>query len=167
MRVRGMLMTEKACTVCGVMKSRDEFYPTNRKGRKPSIMPACKACTLKSQKTYYERNSDMVKDRVRRWNLQKFGITEDDYMRMLKAQGGRCYICQKKPRSDRRLAVDHDHRTGEFRGLLCGHCNHILLGTFHENVDLFQRAADYLTEPPSRQVFATPRRHVDAPPQRA
>lgn len=160
-------MTEKACTVCGLVKSTDEFYATNRKGRKQSITPACKACTLKSQKTYYENNAAAVKTRVRLWNLKQFGISEDDYYRQLDYQDGRCYICRKKPRSDRRLAVDHDHRTGEFRGLLCGHCNHILLGTFHENVELFQRAADYLTEPPSRKVFTTPRRHIDAPPQHA
>lgn len=47
-----------------------------------------------------------------------YEITREDYDALLAWQGGRCYICGKIPRV-RRLAVDHDHRTGAVRGLLC------------------------------------------------
>jgi hypothetical protein len=46
------------------------------------------------------------------------GVSTEDYERMLAAQGGGCAICGAKPKS-RRLHVDHDHRTGTVRGLLC------------------------------------------------
>lgn len=96
--------------------------------------------------------------------IAQYGLVLEDYFRLHDAQNGRCYICQKKPKAGGpRLSVDHCHRTGEVRGLLCHPCNS-MLGYFHENIEVFARAAEYLTNPPSRQVFDTPRRHVDAPP---
>jgi hypothetical protein len=53
-----------------------------------------------------------------------FGLDEEEYERLFKQQKGVCWFC--KIRSDarqKRLAVDHDHRTGTVRGLLCGPCN--------------------------------------------
>ena len=60
-------------------------------------------------------------DKLRR----RFGITVEEYDRMLKEQGGRCFICltDKYDKLGRRLAVDHDHKTGKVRGLLCCKCN--------------------------------------------
>lgn len=62
---------------------------------------------------------------------------------MLAAQSGVCAICLRPPKS-RRLDVDHDHKTGRIRGILCTMCNHKLLGVFHDNAVLFARAAAYL-----------------------
>lgn len=53
------------------------------------------------------------------------GVTDAEYARLLGAQDGHCAICQATPRT-RRLHVDHDHRTGEVRGLLCHRCNRAL-----------------------------------------
>ena len=50
------------------------------------------------------------------------GITEAQYEALLAAQGGGCAICGNTPKS-RRLSVDHDHATGDVRGLLCHRCN--------------------------------------------
>src|SRR5262245_11939341 len=50
--------------------------------------------------------------------LEKYGITEDDYQRMLTEQRGVCAICQRHQRYQR-LSIDHNHRTGKVRGLLC------------------------------------------------
>lgn len=52
-------------------------------------------------------------------------LAPGDYERMLEAQGGGCAICETKPKT-RRLHVDHDHRTGRVRGLLCFRCNRFL-----------------------------------------
>ena len=57
---------------------------------------------------------------------KKYGLTEDDYERMLLAQHGRCAICGGEILSKRRLAVDHCHKSGRVRGLLCGPCNGFL-----------------------------------------
>lgn len=53
---------------------------------------------------------------------RQLGITDDDYARLLAAQGGCCAICGNPPRT-RRLHTDHDHATGRVRGLLCYRCN--------------------------------------------
>jgi hypothetical protein len=78
-------------------------------------------------------------------NLKRYGITLADYDQMLKRQKGVCAIC-KKPEThsrQRRLSVDHNHETGEVRGLLCARCNRAL-GMFNDNPDLLRSAARYL-----------------------
>jgi hypothetical protein len=59
--------------------------------------------------------------RMKRLRKRQYGRDQEDYDRMLKAQNGRCKICKRSP--DQALCVDHDHKTGEVRGLLCVRCN--------------------------------------------
>jgi len=72
---------------------------------------------------------------------KQLGITDAEYERLLAAQGGHCALCANTPKT-RRLHVDHDHRTGEVRGLLCYVCNKYLPATRTASWHL--RAADYL-----------------------
>ena len=72
---------------------------------------------------------------------KQLGVTDADYARMLEAQGGGCAICGTPPKS-RRLHVDHDHKTGNVRGLLCYRCNRAL-PTYVTDVWL-EKAACYL-----------------------
>ena len=74
---------------------------------------------------------------------RKYGLTLEQYDAMLAAQDGVCAICGEPRPEDRTLHVDHDHDTGEIRGLLCFKCNNAL-GDFNDDHDLFQRAAAYL-----------------------
>ena len=53
------------------------------------------------------------------------GVSDEEYARRLEAQGGGCALCGNPPKS-RRLHVDHNHRTGRVRGLLCFRCNRAL-----------------------------------------
>lgn len=77
-----------------------------------------------------------------------YGITIEEYERLLKEQNGLCKIC-KQPESQimrgkqKSLAVDHNHETGEIRGLLCGKCNSGI-GMFRENTLLLSEAIKYL-----------------------
>jgi len=79
-----------------------------------------------------------------------YGISREDYDRLLAWQGGRCYICQQVPRS-KRLAVDHDHVTGQVRGLLCANdefgCN-VTLRRLLNDVTMAKRAMAYVTMTP-------------------
>ncbi len=75
---------------------------------------------------------------------RKYNMTESEYDWLLKEQNGRCAICYREPKG-RRLAVDHNHRTGKIRGLLCGKCN-AGLGLFDESIDVLKEAARYLWE---------------------
>jgi len=63
--------------------------------------------------------------RRRRSNAATPRLSADDYAARLEAQGGGCALCGTKPKT-RRLDVDHDHATGEVRGLLCHRCNRAL-----------------------------------------
>ncbi len=73
---------------------------------------------------------------------KKYGITEEDFQRMLAKQGGVCAICGCHQRYQR-LAVDHCHRSGVVRGLLCVNCNRGL-GKFFDSPLRLIRAAEYL-----------------------
>ena len=85
-----------------------------------------------------------------------YGITYADYKAMWDWQGGRCYICRRQPKA-KRLAVDHDHVTGEVRGLLCADsdrgCNHAILGNI-TSLEMAERIVEYLRNPPLKMVRA-------------
>jgi hypothetical protein len=77
---------------------------------------------------------------------KRFGISFDDYSRMCSRQHGKCAICCAPPgngRSKRFLHVDHDHKTGEVRGLLCNSCN-LMIGMARDRADVLKAAAQYL-----------------------
>jgi len=82
----------------------------------------------------------------RKENLMKrYGISLEDYDSMLVEQGFVCAICGKECRKNLWLSVDHNHKNGEVRGLLCDDCNNGL-AKFFDDVDLLQKAIEYLNE---------------------
>lgn len=79
----------------------------------------------------------------RMWKLQtRFGMTLEEYDELFDGQGGVCAICGGSNPDGRRLAVDHDHETGEIRGLLCYRCNRYIVGIIE--CELGQNALRYL-----------------------
>ena len=115
---------------------------------------------------YYQQNSELVKARAIRWNKDNPGkrqrnamnsqwakigmvingekFTYEHYDVMLIDQNFSCKIC-KKHLSDckKALSVDHNHSTGEVRGLLCQHCNTVL-GMALDDIKILQKAIEYL-----------------------
>lgn len=80
---------------------------------------------------------------MRSANLKyNFGIDLDAYNELYKKQNKVCAIC-KTHETKNRLHVDHCHKTGKVRGLLCGRCN-TALGSFQDNLKWLQAAIDYL-----------------------
>lgn len=78
----------------------------------------------------------------------KFGLTKEQYLQLVEKQKGLCAICQRPETATKNgklkcLAVDHDHVTGQVRGLLCQDCNQGL-GHFHDDETLLAEAAAYL-----------------------
>lgn len=84
---------------------------------------------------------------------ETYGITAEEYAAIYAAQGGVCYICRRATGARRRLAVDHDHGTGYVRGLLCKTCNYKVLGHLRDDTEAFQRAIDYINNPPAFGVI--------------
>jgi hypothetical protein len=88
-----------------------------------------------------------------------YGITGEEYAALLRAQGGVCFICHRKP-GKKRLAVDHDHKTGAVRGLLCANnengCNRGVVANLEAAVDgglaAARRAVEYLEYPPYERM---------------
>ena len=75
---------------------------------------------------------------------REYGITEEQYNNMILYQNNTCAIC-KKP-SHKTLHIDHDHQTGNVRGLLCSQCN-TGIGFFKEDINALASAIEYLTSP--------------------
>jgi len=97
------------------------------------------------QKAYREKNREalVAKDRQR-----KFGITHQEYAKLYQSQGGVCAICSQPETATRlgkvkSLAVDHDHKTGRVRGLLCSDCN-TGIGKLKDDPKVLQSAIQYL-----------------------
>src|SRR5262245_46852688 len=91
---------------------------------------------------YREKERARHRKKARRIQLKAtYGISPEDYKRMLERQGGLCAICKKK--SDETLCVDHCHRTRKLRSLLCRKCN-IGLGCFDDDPALLRAAAAYV-----------------------
>jgi hypothetical protein len=83
--------------------------------------------------------------------LRTYGITAADYERMLSEQGGVCFVCRGLNTKGRRLHVDHDHKTGAVRRLLCSGCNGAL-GHAKDDPAVLRKLADYLESFASEEV---------------
>jgi hypothetical protein len=94
-----------------------------------------------------------------------YGIDAAEYARLLKLQDGKCAICRARPRS-KRLAVDHDHTTGQVLGLLCSRCNHDLKGASWDSSNIALALWWYMHEPPTSGRWRAPETGLE-PPERA
>lgn len=92
---------------------------------------------------WYSQTSDARKQTQWEYSLKKYGIDVTIYNQMLKDQQGVCFICKSEDTRGHRLAVDHCHKTGKVRSLLCGSCN-ITLGLIKENPDTLNKMINYL-----------------------
>ena len=80
-----------------------------------------------------------------------FNITPEEYDAILAQQGGVCAVCKKPPKPGKRLAVDHNHKTGFIRGLICFFDNRRVLGARSDAAIV--ALAEYIKDPPARRVI--------------
>ncbi len=95
-----------------------------------------------------KKNQDQLlkenRRRVKKHNLKtNYGLTIEQYDEMVRKSGGRCMVCGKKPTGKKGLHVDHDHKTGKVRGLLCNKCN-VALGMVNDTPNLLLKLYYYL-----------------------
>jgi len=127
------------------VKPRDAFYnlPHAAGPRRP-----CKACIQRDKRARYATQGG---DQVSHAQAlrERYNLTPAEYDRMLVAQGGLCAICRQpetvrgRGGAPRRLAVDHDHRTGAVRELLCHRCN-LVTWAVEENPNMLNAVLAYL-----------------------
>lgn len=152
----------KVCVVCGEEKPWTEFPVRYVNDNGISILRSeCKKCRNTPSATMGKRVTK-YRNRVRSgevaappsWNREysywksvekTYGVTQKEVLDEYRKQKGKCGICRCpiEPPPHRLTHVDHCHKTGEFRGLLCGDCNHGL-GKFKDNVRNLLRAVVYL-----------------------
>ena len=131
----------KRCTKCGEVKRLDEYYPTKRGTTGTS--PWCKGCHAALSARINAR-PEMKLRRKDRDLRKKYGLSLDAFQQMLSRQEHRCLICGCRDGEEgRQLVVDHCHKTGAVRGLLCGLCNSAI-GYFEEDTDRMFKAIAYL-----------------------
>jgi len=132
------------CKKCGLIGPVEAFRTPHKKGKDGILYyDYCKGC----------HGEDARASRYRRL----YNITPEEYEKILKFQNGKCAIC-KRPRNSKqnRLAVDHCHRSGLIRGLLCWRCNKAL-GAFKDDQFLMWQALFYLFAPTATAVLGEER----------
>lgn len=100
-----------------------------------------------------ERRKRLAGERWARHIGLTYGLTVAQYEQILDKQGGVCYICRRARGTTKRLQVDHDHKTGKVRGLLCSPCNRDVIGHLRDDPEACRRAATYLENPPAYPIL--------------
>lgn len=135
----------KRCSKCGDIKSTSCFsFRLHSVTQRRYFNSVCKPCHAAYMKEHVKKNPEHYKLVSRRARTKlRYGLTLEQYEEMFSRQNGVCAICGKPPSPKRRLHVDHNHRTGQVRGLLCRQCNvwlHVA-----EDIELLTKLNTYLS----------------------
>lgn len=154
--------TKKTCNKCGQPKSLDSF--SSNKGGALGKRSSCKQCEstyshshyishrnevlYRSAENYKQNRDKKLQQTFMRHIRTKYNLNSEDYFAILSQQGCICAVCGRTETTTyrgktRRLSVDHNHATGEVRGLLCDRCNRGL-GIFGDDIKCLKKAITYL-----------------------
>lgn len=142
-------ITEKHCPRCSTTKPASEFKRRPSGGLDSYCIPCERTYNAERQRRYFAAHPEYrekQKHANRKTTLKRgYSMTPEQYAEMLAAQGGKCAICRAEQPGSKKLnfPVDHCHKTGAVRGLLCDACNRGL-GFFRDDADVLRRAAAYL-----------------------
>ena len=128
----------KVCTKCKLEQPEENFYQIKKTGKRHG---SCKTCFKQKSKESRERlGSRHIKNNNLLWN---YGITIEQFDQMMEDCNGQCVCGATRGRANREaLHVDHNHSTGQVRGLLCSKCNRAL--GLVENPEVLRKLANYL-----------------------
>lgn len=141
-------MSSRGYVDMGKKKACDKRY---REKHKEEIRDKYK----ENGKQFYKENRDKIiatrrkwegknRERIKGYKLKyKYGLTMQEFYNMIAEQGGTCSICKKPDWGAAGPIVDHDHKTGRVRGILCKNCNS-MLGLSGDNKDNLMSAVHYL-----------------------
>jgi hypothetical protein len=136
----------KACRKCGLRKSLDQF--NKKTSSSDGYRHECRVCQKFDANLRYlrdpEKHKERTKENQRAYTAKKFGLGSDGLSALYEKQNSKCAICGiTEEEHGKYLAIDHDHATGNVRGLLCMACN-TGLGNFKDNLDYLRMAIKYL-----------------------
>lgn len=141
-----MLNLDKiVCSKCRAPREKKEFGKDSTTAR--GISSWCKPCKKLWRTQHRKDNPEKYKMQDFKNDLKRhYGITVEVYNQMFDKQNGRCACCSRSSEEFRKgLHVDHDHATGQVRGLLCTQCNPGI-GYFEESVERLEMAIKYLNK---------------------
>lgn len=156
----------KFCHKCSTVKSETAFGKD--KHRSDGLTTRCKDCRNKANIEYFSKHPEVrekhnIRNRGKRKKYyadperklkyrseelkRRLGVTHNDYEIMLKDQNGVCKICKRFRIASNKghMVVDHCHKTGRIRGVLCNWCNRGI-GLFEDNLEYLENAKLYLKE---------------------
>jgi hypothetical protein len=118
--------------------------------------PYCRDCKRSRNRDTYHRNKHKrdISKCVATTKRCKYGISREEHDLLVRVHAGRCAICGRPETMVRRgkvqaLCIDHDHRSGKVRGLLCSFCN-LVIGYAREDAEILRKATMYLEKERTR-----------------
>ena len=143
----------KSCRACKKGEPEVEFNKSSRDGSQS----LCKGCQSNYSKGWQKQNRDKnigycqryYRENKHKWRerdyKRKYGMTIQEVEALVASQNGRCPICDIPFKSQKLMSLDHDHKTGQLRQVLCSKCN-TALGLLNEDVAIFHRAVEYINK---------------------
>jgi len=130
----------KTCSKCG--QTRPEWRFNAKAASKDGLRPDCQECQHKVLLLYAARKGNLSEHWRATYLKHKYKLTFDELAMLVKQQDGKCALCQCELGSDK-FCIDHNHTSGEVRGILCFKCN-TGLGQFQDDPALLRAAAAYI-----------------------
>ena len=164
------ILIMKICSKCEIQKPLNLF--SKNKSKKEGLNSVCKECHKTYIKKHYQKNKEYYVENAEIWKTKnpnrrkeialqyarknpdkirnnflksQYGITLDQFNVKLVSQKYKCVICDNKFENSRDTHMDHCHKTGKVRDILCGSCNKGL-GHFKDSIKTLLAAAKYLTK---------------------
>ena len=129
------------CTQCKKDKPEGDYYVRKDRPSGKGRLSECKECMKSRVMDRYKKDPDLVNDKRA---AKVYGITLEQVQEMREQSGGICSICNREGKHHhKRLVIDHDHKTGKVRGLICSTCNS-MIGWCGEDTQTLQNLIDYL-----------------------
>lgn len=131
----------KICKLCNQEKNASDFYHFYDKwSNKKYSSSRCKPCHLKHKKDNPNTPKNNKSDKLK----LRYGITYEQWELIREKENFSCMICGiTEDEIGRKLDVDHCHRTGVVRGVLCNPCN-TAIGHAKDSIDILEAAIQYL-----------------------
>jgi hypothetical protein len=134
-----------------------EDHPGERKKNSEKYYAANKEKAKKRSVDWDRNHPEIARDRKRHWDqthkkelsmsymYRSYGLKKEDYANLMESQDYKCKLCGKELALEKKPCVDHNHKTGFVRGILCSKCN-VGLGQFGDSPEFLRRAAKYIED---------------------